>query len=128
MQRLVGEQGARAVESLLAAASRNHSGGILATVIGSLTLILTAIGAFLELQTALNAIWRVKPKPGFSIKDFLMPRLRSFGLVVGIGFLLMVSLVVSAGRGTAGLLGRGGPHRHPGRVHRPFLRAVQVSP
>ena len=93
MQRLVGEQGARAVQSLLVAASQHRSSGVLATVLGSITLALTAIGAFLELQTALNAIWRVKPKPGFSIKSFLMPRLRSFGLVVGIGFLLMVSLV-----------------------------------
>ena len=49
-----------------------------------------------ELQTALNAIWRVKPKPGVSVKAFLVERLVSFGLVVAVGFLLLVSLLVSA--------------------------------
>jgi membrane protein len=72
------------------------SSSILATVIGGLTAFLGATGAFIELQTALNAIWRVKPRPGVSVKAFLMERLISFGLVVGVGFLLLVSLLVSA--------------------------------
>lgn len=97
LERLIGSEGARAVQSMLAAAGRNTSGGILATVMGTLTLIVGATGAFLELQAALNVIWRVKPKPGFSIKTFFGNRLRSFGLVLGVGFLLLVSLVVSAG-------------------------------
>jgi membrane protein len=69
---------------------------IVATVIGSITAFLGATGAFIELQTALNAIWRVKPKPGVSVRAFLLERLISFGLVVGVGFLLLVSLLVSA--------------------------------
>jgi membrane protein len=96
IERLVGSQGAHAVESMLVAANQNQSAGHLATVIGTATLVLTAIGAFVELQTALNAIWRVKPDPGFHLKHFILDRLRSFGLVVGLGFLLMVTLVVSA--------------------------------
>jgi membrane protein len=96
IDQLVGRDAAQGVQSLLAAANRDKSGGILATVLGFLTLIVASTGAFLELQTSLNSIWRVKPKPGFNIKEFFFNRLRSFGLVVGIGFLLLVSLVLSA--------------------------------
>ena len=74
----------------------NDETGILATVIGSVAFVVAATGAFLELQAALNTIWRVKPNPGVNLKAFLMDRLRSFGLVVAIGFLLMVSLAVTA--------------------------------
>ena len=93
---LIGLEGGRAVQALLQGAS-NHSAGVLATVIGSITFLLTATGAFLELQYALNTIWRVAPKASAGIRDFLMQRLVSFGLVVAIGFLLLVSLAVSAG-------------------------------
>jgi membrane protein len=92
---LVGREGARAVQSLLAGASE-HKAGVLATVLGGMTFVLAATGAFLELQTALNTIWRVRPKPGVHFKALLLDRVRSFGLVVAIGFLLTVSLAVSA--------------------------------
>jgi membrane protein len=92
---LIGLEGGRAVQALLQGAS-NRSAGVLATVIGSITFLLTATGAFLELQYALNTIWRVAPKASAGIREFLMQRLISFGLVVAIGFLLMVSLAVSA--------------------------------
>ena len=49
-----------------------------------------------NLRGALNTIWRVKPNPGTNLKAFLIDRVRSFGLVVAIGFLLMVSLAVTA--------------------------------
>src|SRR3954447_3948841 len=96
IQGLVGRQGAEAGQAMLEGASKPSS-SILATVIGSLTAFLGATGAFIELQTALNAIWRVKPRPGVSVKAFLLERLISFGLVVAVGFLLLVSLLVSAG-------------------------------
>lgn len=92
---LIGLEGGRAVQALLQGAS-NHSAGVLATVIGSITFLLGATGAFLELQYALNTIWRVAPKATAGLRDFLVQRLVSFGLVVAIGFLLMVSLAVSA--------------------------------
>ena len=92
---LVGEQGARAVQAMLEGAARRSS-SIPATVIGLVTAFLGATGAFIELQNALNAIWRVKPRPGVSVKAFLLQRLVSFGLVVGVGFVLLVSLLVSA--------------------------------
>jgi membrane protein len=92
---LVGETGARVVQSMLENAA-TRGDGTLATVVGLVTFFLGATGAFLELQTALNAIWRVKPKPNAGIKEMLFQRLLSFGLVVGVGFVLLVSLVVSA--------------------------------
>ena len=49
-----------------------------------------------ELQDSLNTIWRVQPKPGGAVKNMLRQRFLSFGMVLGIGFLLLVSLVISA--------------------------------
>ncbi len=96
LDQLVGREGALAVQSLLQGASQRRVGH-LATFVGSVTFILAATGAFLELQTALNTIWRVKPKPNaVTFKAFVVDRVRSFGLVVAIGFLLLVSLAVSA--------------------------------
>jgi membrane protein len=95
LDHLVGREGAHAVQSLLEGASQRRA-GILATTIGSVAFIVAATGAFLELQAALNTIWRVKSKPGAHLKAFVIDRLRSFGLVVAIGFLLMVSLAVTA--------------------------------
>ncbi len=95
LDHLIGRDGAQAVQNLLEGASQRR-GGIVATVLGSIAFVVAATGAFLELQAALNTIWRVKPNPGANLKAFLMDRLRSFGLVVAIGFLLMVSLAVTA--------------------------------
>jgi membrane protein len=95
MEDLVGREGARAVEALLEGASRRPS-GVFATIVGSITFLLAATGAFLELQAALNAIWRVAPNPSANLSAYVFDRLRSFGIVVAIGFLLMVSLVISA--------------------------------
>ena len=95
LDHLVGRDGALAVQNLLEGASQRRA-GIVATVLGSIAFVVAATGAFLELQAALNTIWRVKPKPGANLKVLLVDRLRSFGLVVAIGFLLMVSLAVTA--------------------------------
>src|SRR6187200_2791059 len=95
LDHLVGRGGARAVQSLLDGASQRRA-GIVATTIGSVAFVIAATGAFLELQAALNTVWRVKSNPGAHFKAFLIDRLRSFGLVVAIGFLLMVSLAVTA--------------------------------
>ena len=93
---LIGKQGAEAVQSLLQGAHRDQA-GTLALIVGTITLIIAASGAFLELQHALNAIFRVKTDPKKSgIERLILSRLRSFGLVVSIGFLLLVSLLVSA--------------------------------
>lgn len=93
---LVGHSGAVAVQAMLEGAS-NRASGIFATVVGIVTLFLGATGLFLELQTALNVIWRVKPRPDAGLRGMVRQRVISFGLVIGVGFLLLVSLVVSAG-------------------------------
>ena len=92
---LVGRDGAEAVQALLEGASRRKS-GVFATAVGSMTFLLAATGAFLELQAALNAIWRVAPNPSANLTAYAKDRVRSFGIVVAIGFLLLVSLVISA--------------------------------
>lgn len=96
MNALVGRDGAEAVQALLEGAAQRRSGW-LAILVGAITFLLAATGAFLELQAAFNTIWRVKPTPGPYLKAYVYDRLRSFSIVIAIGFLLLVSLVVSAG-------------------------------
>jgi membrane protein len=106
---LVGRDGGLAVQALVEGASK-RGGGTLATVIGAVTFVLASTGAFLELQAAFDAIWRVKPKANMNVVSFLKDRARSFSLVVAIGFLLLVSLAVSAGlAGLSDWLGRQAP-------------------
>jgi membrane protein len=92
---LVGEVGGRAIEALLRSASE-PSHGILATVIGVITFLVGATSAFIELQDSLNTVWGVQPKPGRGVKGVLRDRLLSFAMLIVIGFLLIVSLVLSA--------------------------------
>jgi membrane protein len=71
-------------------------GGILATVISIVTLLFGASGVFGELQGALNTIWGVQPKPDQGISGIIKARVFALSLVVATGFLLLVSLVLSA--------------------------------
>lgn len=92
---IMGEQGAVAVEGMLNAV-REPSEGVVATVVGIAILLLGATATFGELQSALDRIWRVPvPEEESGIWHLLRTRLLSFGLVLCLGFLLMVSLVVS---------------------------------
>ena len=95
LDHLVGREGARAVQSRLQGASQRGA-GIVGTVFGTIAFLVAATGAFLELQHALNTIWHVKVRPGANLNAFLLDRVRSFGLVLAVGFLLMVSLAVTA--------------------------------
>lgn len=92
---LIGKKSAEAIQTAMAAQYETHK-GLVASAIAIVTLILTATGLFIELQDALNTIWRVEAKPGHGVMGFVRIRLLSFAMVVGIGFLLLVSLVVSA--------------------------------
>ncbi|MEO8275212.1 MAG: YihY/virulence factor BrkB family protein [Thermoanaerobaculia bacterium] len=100
---LIGRPGARAVEELLAA-NGSRGKGLAAAVLGLATLLLGASGVFGELQDALNSIWNVEPRPNASWKIFLRRRFFSFAMVLGSGFLLLVSLVLSAGLDAASRL------------------------
>ena len=91
---LIGKQSAEILQSMIQSAS-HQAAGIFATIIGIGTLLLTATGAFTEIQSALNAIWKAAPSMGFS--KLVRARIVSLGLVATLGFLMLVSLVVSAG-------------------------------
>jgi len=93
---LVGRQSAQAIQIVIDAANRPSS-GVVATVIGIATLILGAAGAFAQLQDALNTIWEVQPKPGRGLMGTVKVRLLPFMMVLGVGFLMLVSLLISAG-------------------------------
>ena len=90
---LMGQQTAEVIQTAVASAA-SKSSGILATIVGIVVLLVTASGVFGEMQTALNAIWKAKPK-GTTVSRLIRARAASLGLVVSLGFLLMVSLVVS---------------------------------
>jgi membrane protein len=99
---LVGQQGAEAIQAMIQNTQKPGSGGTIATIVGIVTLLFGASGVFGQLQDALNTIWEVKPKPGQGIKSFLQSRFLSFAMVLVIGFLLLVSLVLSAGLALVG--------------------------
>jgi membrane protein len=91
---LLGKEGGVAVQTMIANA-RKPSTNILATIVGMVILFVGASGVFGQLQDALNTIWEVKPKPGRGIIGALKARFTSFAMVLVIGFLLLISLVVS---------------------------------
>jgi membrane protein len=92
---LVGKKGAQAIQSALQA-SDPQGKGLLASALAIGALILTATGLFIELQGDLNIIWGVQEKPGRGVWGFVKTRILSFAMVVTVGFLLLVSLMVSA--------------------------------
>src|ERR1700720_1419672 len=91
---LMGQQTAEVLQAAVASAA-SKSSGVIATIIGIITLMVTASGVFGEMQTALNVIWKAKPE-GTTVSRLIRARAASLGLVAALGFLLMVSLVVSA--------------------------------
>ncbi|HKV12403.1 MAG TPA: YihY/virulence factor BrkB family protein, partial [Thermoanaerobaculia bacterium] len=95
MRGLLGQQGAEAIQTMVANAGK-HSSGVIGTILGIVTILFGATGVFTQLQTSLNRIWDVEAKPSKGIWGFLRTRILSFGMVLGIGFLLLVSLVISA--------------------------------
>jgi membrane protein len=92
---LVGNQGGDAIQALVTAAHKPKT-GTWATVVALITLVVGATGVFVQLQDALNAVWGVRRVAGRGLQDLIKIRLLSLALVMGIGFLLLVSLVLSA--------------------------------
>lgn len=95
IQGLVGQQSAEAIQAVLKGAS-NKDDGLLATIVATALLLFGATTAFAELKDSLDEIWGIPPPKGAGFWDFLRTRLLSFGLVLALGFLLLVSLVISA--------------------------------
>ena len=102
IQGLVGSAGAEAIEAMVANAARPGT-GVVATTIGAGALVYGATRVFSELQESLDTIWEVAPKPGQSLWQMIKYRFFSFTMVLATGFLLLVSLVLSAA--VAGLSG-----------------------
>jgi membrane protein len=92
---LLGTDAAQMLQSAIGKAAQTRHG--LAAAIGIGTLLLGATGVMIELQDALNTVWKVLPKPGGGVKRFVRARIMALALVLSLGFLLMVSLVMSAG-------------------------------
>ncbi|HEU5086797.1 MAG TPA: YihY/virulence factor BrkB family protein [Roseiflexaceae bacterium] len=99
---LLGPTAGEATNAMVQAASAQQGTGIVASIIGIATLLFAASGVFGELQASLDTIWEVQPKPGLGIWDTIKKRFFSFGMVVGVGFLLLVSLIISAILGALG--------------------------
>jgi membrane protein len=96
LDEFMGPKGAEAIEGMIQNASQERSAGIFATVISTALLLFGASGVFVQLKDALNTVWDVPPKKiEGGIKAFIKNRFLSFGFVLGVGFLLLVSLVIS---------------------------------
>ena len=91
---LMGQQSAELMQAIVKGAA-SKSSGIWATIIGAVTLLITASGVFSEMQAALNAFWHVEPT-GTTVSRLIRARIVSLGLVAAMGFLLLASLVISA--------------------------------
>jgi membrane protein len=102
LQGLMGEQAASTIQSAVRSAS-GQKAGAWATAIGIITLIVTASGVFTEMQTSLNVIWKAQPKDS-AVSRLVKARIASLGLVMALGFLLLVSLVISAALKAMGTL------------------------
>jgi membrane protein len=97
MRSAMGPAGAQQVRTILANADRPGAGGALPTILSVLALLLGATGVFGQLQAALNKAWGVAPDPEKGgIKNMLLKRVFGIGMVLGLAFILLVSLVISA--------------------------------
>lgn len=95
LHELVGPQGGEAIQAVVAAADRPGAGGW-ATALALVALFVGATGVFAQLQGALNVVWNIRRDSGANVRSFIKVRLLSFGMLLGVGFLLLVALVINA--------------------------------
>ena len=95
MQSMVGQEGAEAIGAMAQNAGKEPTAGSIATIFGVLTLLFGASGVFGQLQESMNSIWDAKPKTGSGIWHMIRSRFLSFAMVLGTGFLLLISLLLS---------------------------------
>ena len=98
---MLGDTGSKAIEAMLASASR-PAAGAWATILGVGALLFAAIGVVVQLKDALNVVWEVKEDEGSGLWHFARSYVLSFAAVLALGFLLLISLLVSAGLAAAG--------------------------
>jgi membrane protein len=95
VEAMIGPQGAEAVQAMIESGQKGAS-GIFSTIVGVITLLLGASGVFGELRSALNTMWDATPPAEGGLWRMIRERFLSFGMVMAVGFLLLVSLAVSA--------------------------------
>ena len=94
---LVGQEGGQSIREMIARGEQTGSNGPLATILGIGALLFGSLGAFMQLQGALNRAWEVKPDPKQGgVRRFIAKRILSAGMILAVAFLLIVSLAVSA--------------------------------
>lgn len=118
---LLGETGAKAVQAMLVDASRPRE-GLIATVLGVGALIFAAIGVVVQLKDALNVVWEVKEVPGSGLWYYTRSYVLSFAGILALGFLLLVSLLVTTALAAVGKYAS--PYLHEGLLH---LASLMVS-
>jgi membrane protein len=91
---IMGIETAKQIQNMIITISQTNK-SVLATIIGLITVLLGATGVFVELQKALNVIWEVKAKPRRAVFTLIRTRLFSFGLILSVGFLLLISLTIT---------------------------------
>jgi membrane protein len=91
---MMGEETARQVQDMIITISKTNK-TVFSTIIGLITVLLGATGVFVELQKALNVIWEVKAKQRRPVFTLIRTRLFSFGLILSVGFLLLISLIIT---------------------------------
>jgi membrane protein len=101
LNQLVGKEGGDAIQSVVMAASNSRT-GFWATCIAGGTLAVAATSVFVQLQNSLNKLWNIQQMQGKGLRNFVRHRLLSFAMVLGVGFLLLVSLICSAGLAALG--------------------------
>jgi membrane protein len=111
---MLGKTGAAAVQAMLADAGRPRE-GLLASLLGLGALLLAAIGVVVQLKDALNTVWEVKDRPAHSVWSFMRSYIVSLAAVLALGFLLLVSLIVTTGLAAVGKLAA--PYMHEGFLH-----------
>jgi membrane protein len=100
IESMIGGDTAADVQNIVDKASETK-GTVVSSILGIATLLFGATGVFYQLQQILNKMWEVKPKPKQKILKLIRDRIFSFGLILVVGFLLLVSLVISAGLSAA---------------------------
>lgn len=95
ISRMAGQDAAEQIQQIIQKVSVSEN-STLAAAIGTVTLFIGATGVFLEIQDSINLIWRVRAKPKKGWVKFILNRLLSFSMIIGLGFLLIVSLIINA--------------------------------
>ena len=95
LNKLLGPSAAEQVHQMIQNVLTQHNGALM-QIVGIVALIVSATGIFTEIQDSINVIWRVKAKPRKGWLKLLLNRLLSFSIVIGLGFILLVSLLINA--------------------------------